>query len=206
MRELDSLLDDLNRSRLSAGLSSSSVGHNSSGGNSNDGRPSVDALLNELSNAVHKYLIILRVVLSLFHLYFFFVCLSLSSHLCFTFIITFNFSCILTMFFNWLPWLFSFKSLLLLAFYRTVFFFFHLKYTALGITFIKGFVFMSHCWHIYRNFFLLLSLFLLLFLFVVVMACFFSLSRLFIFFSLFTSKIATLFFVLFFSSANYIKR
>ncbi|XP_046447479.1 paxillin-like isoform X6 [Daphnia pulex] len=54
MRELDSLLDDLNRSRLSAGPSTGSVGHNSSGGNSNEGRPSVDALLNELSNAVHN--------------------------------------------------------------------------------------------------------------------------------------------------------
>ncbi|KAI9565909.1 putative paxillin-like isoform X1 [Daphnia sinensis] len=54
MRELDTLLDDLNRSRLSAGISSGSVGHNSSAGNSNDGRPSVDALLNELSNAVHN--------------------------------------------------------------------------------------------------------------------------------------------------------
>lgn len=50
MRELDTLLDDLNRSRYSAG----SAGHNSSG-NSNEGRPSVDSLLNELSNAVHKY-------------------------------------------------------------------------------------------------------------------------------------------------------
>ena len=59
MRELDSLLDDLNRSRLSAGVSTGSVGHNSS--TSNEGRPSVDALLNELSNAVHKYLIIIRV-------------------------------------------------------------------------------------------------------------------------------------------------
>lgn len=56
MRELDTLLDDLNRSRLSAGVSSGSVGRNSSASNSNDGRPSVDALLNELSNAVHKYL------------------------------------------------------------------------------------------------------------------------------------------------------
>jgi len=66
MRELDSLLDDLNRSRLSAGPSSGSVGHNSSGGNSNEGRPSVDALLNELSNAVHKYLIIRVLPLSLY--------------------------------------------------------------------------------------------------------------------------------------------
>ncbi|KAK4018914.1 hypothetical protein OUZ56_000952 [Daphnia magna] len=54
MRELDTLLDDLNRSRLSAGVSSGSVGRNSSASNSNDGRPSVDALLNELSNAVHN--------------------------------------------------------------------------------------------------------------------------------------------------------
>ncbi len=52
MRELDTLLDDLNRSRYSGG---SVGGPNSSGGNSNDGRPSVDSLLNELSNAVHKY-------------------------------------------------------------------------------------------------------------------------------------------------------
>lgn len=53
MRELDTLLDDLNRSRYSAG----SAGHNNSSGGSgsNEGRPSVDSLLNELSNAVHKY-------------------------------------------------------------------------------------------------------------------------------------------------------
>lgn len=44
VRELDTLLDDLNRSRYS-------TGHE----NSDDARPSVDSLLNELSNAVHKY-------------------------------------------------------------------------------------------------------------------------------------------------------
>ncbi len=78
MRELDSLLDDLNRSRLSAGPSTGSLGHNSSGGNSNEGRPSVDALLNELSNAVHKYLIIMSLsftAISLFtSLFLFFLC------------------------------------------------------------------------------------------------------------------------------------
>lgn len=48
MDELDSLINDLDRSRLSAG----SLGRN----NSQELRPTVDALLNELSNAVHKYI------------------------------------------------------------------------------------------------------------------------------------------------------
>ena len=57
MRELDNLLDDLDRSRHSAHSNASygSVGGGGAGGRTSTAdRPSVDALLNELSTAVNK--------------------------------------------------------------------------------------------------------------------------------------------------------
>ena len=58
MRELDNLLDDLDRSRHSAHSNASygSVGGGGGAGGrtSSADRPSVDALLNELSTAVNK--------------------------------------------------------------------------------------------------------------------------------------------------------